>query len=270
MKKYILILAAALAAVSCCRRPELVIIHTNDTHSHLEPLRAGELAGHGGVIERAAAIDSIRNAEGEDRVLLLHAGDFGQGTSYFTEMGGRIEMDIINAMHYDVICLGNHEFDNDIEALTERIKMLKDTKVVCANLDLSPFELGKYVQPYAIVHKNGLKIGIIGLDTDLSTNVTRTVSSRIPQLDRVEVTEKWTSYLRNEEKCDKVILLTHIGYSEDQKLVPQTHGVDLLVGGHSHTFVEDILYVKDADGKDVPIITDGCWGMDLGVLKMYR
>lgn len=266
-----LVIFAAVLTVfaSCCRQPRLVILHTNDTHSHMEPVRSGEDAGKGGVIERAAFIDSVRNAVGEDRVLLLHAGDFSQGTSYFSELGGRLEPRIINDMRYDCVTLGNHEFDNGIEDLTERLSMLENTKVVSANIDVSQFELSEYVHPYAIIEKAGLKIGIIGLETNLLSNVSAVISSRIPQLDNVEVVNKWATYLHDTEKCDMIILLSHIGYEEDQELVPQTRHIDLVIGGHSHTFVDGFVYVKDLDGRKVPIITDGCFGVEMGEVKYY-
>lgn len=258
-------LALLFILASCGKNePRLVILHTNDTHSHFEPLRTGDEAGRGGVIERAAFIDSVRSAVGEDRLLLLDAGDFSQGSSYFSELGGRLEPLIINDMRYDCVTLGNHEFDNGIEDLAERLAMIKDTKIVCANLDLSQFELSKYVTPYTIIERGGMKIGIIGLESNLSANVSATISSRIPQLDNVEVVNKWAEYLYGEEKCDLIILLSHLGYGEDQKIVPQIEHIDIVIGGHSHTFVEDFIYVKDASGKDVPIITDGCWGLDVG------
>ena len=270
MKKTFIVLAAALLAFSACNRPKLVILHTNDTHSHFEPIRGGEDNGRGGVIERAAFVDSVRTVYGKDKVLLLHAGDFSQGSPYFTELGGVLEMNTINDFAYDCVTLGNHEFDNDIEALTERVKMLKDTKVVCANLDLSPFELGEYVKPYAILQRAGMKIGVIGLESDISTAVTKTVASRMQQLDNVEVTNRWADYLHDTEKCDLVILLSHAGYDVDQLIVPQTRWVDLVIGGHTHTFVDDFLYVKNARGKDVPIITDGKWGLEMGQINVRR
>ena len=271
MRKSLIILAAALLAVCACQKPKLVILHTNDTHSHFEPLRGGPDDGVGGVIERAAFVDSIRTVYGKDRDLLLHAGDFSQGSSYFTELGGVLEMNTINDFAYDCLTLGNHEFDNDIEALTERLKMLNpETKVVCANLDLSPFELGEYVKPYAVIRRAGLKIGVVGLEADISTAVTKTVSSRMQQLDNVEVTNRWADYLHETEKCDLVILLSHAGYDVDQEIVPQTRWVDLVIGGHTHTFVDDSIYVKNALGKDVPIITDGKWGLEMGRINVRR
>ncbi|MBQ9463319.1 MAG: metallophosphoesterase [Bacteroidales bacterium] len=263
MKKILLVLAAAAALCAC--GPKLVILHTNDTHSHFDPLRDGR----GGIIERAAFVDSVRAADGADKVLLLHAGDFNQGTSYYTRLQGGLEVEMLNAMKYDAVALGNHEFDDGIESLTERVRRIQ-CPVVCANLDLSSFELGKYVTPYTILHRGGMKIGIIGLEADISTCVARSISSRIPQLDPVEETNRWSDYLRSTEKCDMVILLSHNGYvPEDQQNMPGMRGIDLVIGGHSHTFVEDFVYVEDSEQKPVPIITDGCWGLEMGVVKVY-
>lgn len=268
MKKIFLISAAVLMTLSACQQQTLVIIHTNDTHSHLEPERGGRDAGHGGCIERAAFIDSVREARGERNVLLLHAGDFNQGSSYFSELGGEVEVNVVNDMKYDAITLGNHEFDNGIEDLTARLKKLKTTKVVCANLDLRGFEMEEVVKPYTILKRAGKKIGIIGLETDIRRVVSAQISSRIPLLDNEEVTNRWSDYLKNTEKCDLVILLSHLGYQEDLAFIPHTHNIDLLIGGHSHTFVDDFVYVEDADGKKVPIITDGRWGLELGEIEV--
>ena len=252
----------------------LVIVHANDTHSHIEPLRigSGPEEGMGGVIERAAFVDSVRRADGKGKVLLLHAGDFSQGTSYFTVMKGDLEIDLINAMGYDAVALGNHEFDNGIEELTRRLKKVK-CPVLCANYDFSPFELGKYVRPYAIVRRGGLKIGIIGLLTDISRVVSSEIADRIPSLDAVEVTNKYAAVLKNEKHCDLVIALTHIGFDEgegisDLNLVAGTRNVDAVVGGHSHTFLKKAVMEKNSDGKIVPIVQDGCWGLYEGVLKV--
>lgn len=273
MKKSIIIvlsLALCLAFSSCERQPRLVILHTNDTHSHIEPLRTGEFKGICGVIERGAFVDSVRAKYGFDKVLLLDAGDFSQGTSYFSELGGTLEPKLLNDLAYDCVAIGNHEFDNGIEDLAGRLATLKDTKVVCANYDFSQFKtLSAVVKPYTILQRGGMKIGIIGMEAYLASVVSATIASRLPKLDDVEVVNRWSKLLKEEERCDFIILLSHLGYSEDQKLVPQVHYLDLVIGGHSHTFVDDFLYVDDADGKSVPIITDGCWGEQVGEIKLY-
>lgn len=274
MKHIISVLVSILAASVLGFSQDLVILHVNDTHSHEEPLRdGGTQGGMGGVIERAAYVDSVRTAVGKKNVLLLHAGDFSQGTSYFTELGGDIEIDLINAMKYDVVTLGNHEFDNGIDELARRLGNLK-CPVVCANYDFSELVLGKYVKPYAIVRKGGMKIGVIGLLTDVTRVVQKSIADKMKRFDDIEVANKWADYLKNEEHCDMVIALTHIGFDSvgmnDPALVAGTRNVDLVVGGHSHTFLTDAEYRNNLDGRPVPIVQDGCWGLFVGQVDVYR
>ena len=265
MKVAALVLAAAAGFASCgTMAGDLVILHVNDTHSHLDPLRDG----NGGIVERAAFVDSVRDARGEKNVMLLHAGDFSQGSSYFTLLNGDLEVDLINALKYDCVTLGNHEFDNGIEELGRRVANL-NCPVVCANYDFSPFEAGKYITPYAIIRKAHKNIGIIGLLTDLGSVVDRNTADRMPSLgDNASIVNKWASYLRNEAKCDMVILLTHIGYEEDVMLCGQIKGVDAIVGGHSHTWLDEMTICRDAEGKEIPVVTDGQWGLAIGELEV--
>ena len=275
MKKYLLLLAVTAFAASCAKAPHnLVILHFNDTHSHIEPVKTGDGSGLGGVIERAAYIDSVRSAAGAENVLLLRAGDFGQGTSYFSELGGDIEIDIINALRYDCITLGNHEFDNGLEDLARRLSIVK-CPVVCANYDFSPFEAGRYIKPCTVVEKAGMRIGIVGILTDITRVVPRETADRLPKMDPVEVLQKWADHLRTEEDCQMVIALTHVGQEpateeelSDQLLAARTRGIDLFVGGHSHTFLDGPLFVENLDGKSVPVVTDGCWGLYAGEMEV--
>lgn len=267
------VVTAMLVACSGASAQKLTIMHFNDTHSHLEPERAGKSAGRGGVIERAALVDSVRNAVGRRNFLLLHAGDFNQGTSYYTTLGGMLEVGLVNALGYDVITLGNHEFDDGIEHLGRRLAGLK-CPVVCSNYDFSQFELGKYVKPYVVLKRGGMRIGIFGMLTDITKVVERTIADRLPKFDDVETANRWASYLKNEKKCDIVIALTHLGIENedfmDQDLVRATRNIDLVVGGHSHTFIKDIVYENNIDGKPVPIVQNGCWGLDTAELSIEK
>ncbi len=281
--KYILIAAGVLTLGFCIyvgykqgsrevRR--LTILHVNDTHSHMEPVRSGEYAGMGGALERAAYIDSVRQADGPQNVLLLHAGDFCQGTSYFSELGGQVETRILNAIGYDVITLGNHEFDNGIEALGQVLSGV-NMPVVCCNYDFSPFEAGKYIRPYAIVQKAGLKIGVIGVLCGLKEMVAGDIAGRIPAFDTVPTVQKYADELR--PQCDLVIALTHIGYEAhnpgdllDSDLAAATRNIDIIVGGHSHTFLEEAVKVKNLDGREVPIVQVGWMGVYMGEFKVTR
>lgn len=250
----------------------LTILHVNDTHSHMEPVRSGENAGLGGALERAAYVDSVRKADGTQNVLLLHAGDFSQGTCYFSECGGKVEVQTLNAMGYDAVTLGNHEFDNGLEDLGTRLSSLEMPVVVC-NYDFSPFEAGKYIKPYVIVEKAGKKIGIVGVICSLSSMVQGDISNRLPEFDMVPTVQKYVDEIR--PQVDYVVILSHIGYEEhnpgdttDPILAASTRGIDLIVGGHSHTFLNEPDYVKNLDGKPVPILQVGWKGVYMGEAKV--
>ena len=270
MRKLIVILAAFSFAASAYAQ-QLTIIHFNDTHSHIDPIRSGKHTGKGGVVEQALYIDSVRQAEGAKNVLLLHAGDFSQGTSYFTELKGDIEVDVLNACKYDAVCLGNHEFDNGIDELARRLGNLK-VPVVCANYDFAGTVLEKHISPYVIVKKTGLKIGIIGLLTDVSAVVDSEIAAVMKYQDPVDVTNRYAAYLKDVKKCDLVICLTHLGFDEepytDQMLAPKTRNVDIIVGGHSHTKLKEASRIKNLDGRDVIIVQDWKWGLMAGNLKV--
>jgi len=253
----------------------LVILHVNDTHSHFEPERTGEYVGMGGILERAAYIDSVRAAMGPENVLLLHAGDFSQGTTYFSELGGNLEIQALNAMKFDVVTLGNHEFDNGLEDLGRRLSSLEMPVVVC-NYDFSPFEAGKYIKPYVILERAGLKIGILGVLCDLKSMVAGDIAERVPEFPWVETVQKYADLLKVDEKCDLVIALTHIGYEEhtpgditDPILCSKTRNIDLFVTGHSHTFLDKMVYHANVDGVQVPVVQDGWMGVYMGQID-YR
>lgn len=260
-----LVLVASISMQS--RSRNLTIIHINDTHSHIEPQRSGENAGCGGVIEQAAYVDSVRCADGRRNVLLLHAGDFSQGSSYFSELGGDMEIEVLDRMGFDVVTLGNHEFDNGVDELVRRLSNLK-VPVVCANYSFEGLPLEKHVNPYVILRKGGYKIGVIGLLTDIMTSVDRSVAERLEYIDPVSVTNRHASYLKNKKGCDLVICLTHIGYDQDLQLAARTRNVDIIVGGHSHTSLEEPAMVDNLEGKQVVVVSDGYWGITMGNLKI--
>ena len=284
MKKSTLFLIATVcilagAALVLCvarsfadHRATITILHVNDSHSQLEPVRSGEYAGMGGALERAAYIDSVRRADGPGNVLVLHAGDYFQGSSYFSEFGGIVEIQDLNAIHYDAVTLGNHEFDNGLEALGERLSSLECPVVVC-NYDFSPFEAGKYIKPYVIVEKAGKKIGIIGVLCKLKDMVAGDIADRVPSFDMIPTVQKYADELR--PQCDLVVALTHIGYTEhnpgditDPQLVAATRGIDIVIGGHSHTFLEEPDWVENLDGKKVPIVQTGWMGAYMGEFQV--
>ena len=274
MKKIFLSIIA-LAAVSTLSAQDLTILHLNDTHSHIEPERLGEINGHGGIIEQAIYISEVRQEMGKKNVLLLHAGDFSQGTSYFTELKGQIEIDNLNAMGYDVVTIGNHEFDNGMSALAKRLEQL-DCPVVCANYDFTGTPLADVIKPYTIVKKAGKKIGVIGVLTDVSTVVDKSLNAGLEFQNPIPIVQKHVDYLRNEKGCDLIICLTHLGDKGskskgaiiDQDLVAGTTGVDIVVGGHAHTELDEMQVWKNAAGEEVVYVTDGGWGLEVGRLDI--
>ncbi|MCR5004058.1 MAG: metallophosphoesterase [Bacteroidales bacterium] len=268
IRRSILLFSAVLLSVcvaSAQNSRHLTVLHVNDTHSHIDPERGGESRGHGGVIERAAIVDSVRKADGKRNVLLLHAGDFSQGTSYFTLLKGDVEISLLNAMKYDCIALGNHEFDNGVDELGRRLGNLK-MPVVCANYDFSRCALGKYVKPYVIIRRAGVRIGIIGLLTDVSTVVAHDIAEQFKYIDPAESVNRYVAEIK--DKCDYIIVLSHIGFDEDCDLVGKVSGVDLVIGGHSHTDLDGLPMVKDMTGKDIPVVQDWCWGLEVGKLDI--
>ena len=268
--KRILAVVATIAAGVVLNAQDLTILHLNDTHSHIEPEKSGEKKGFGGVIEQAAYIDRVRCADGKGNVLLLHAGDFSQGSSYFTELNGNLEIDILNAMKFDAVCLGNHEFDNGFEEIARRLRNL-EVPVVCANYDFSKTPLSGLVKPYVILEKANRKVGVIGLLTDVSSVVDKDIAAQMKYHDAAEVAERHAVELKK-QGCEFVICLTHIGYDggkvSDVSIAAATRNVDVIVGGHSHTYLEDLTKVKNLDGKDVIIVTDGKWGLNIGRLAV--
>ncbi len=273
MKRAIIIVVAAVFAAFSLEAQNLTILHMNDTHSHIDPIRGGQDDGRGGVIECAAYVDSVRSAVGKKNLLMVHAGDFGQGTSYFPMMEGAIEIEVMNELGFDASALGNHEFDNGYDDLARRLKKAK-FDVVCANYDFSQLGgLGKYVKPYTIVKKAGKKIGIVGLLVDVTTVVDHDIAEKMSYYDPIETAQKYAAFLKKEKKCDYVIVLSHVGtvgppMNNDKDIAANTHDVDLVVGGHSHTFLKEPIVVKNLDGREVPVVTDGCWGIYIGNISL--
>lgn len=266
MKRILTAICIAMASMSL-NAQDLTILHMNDTHSHIDPQRSGDYKGRGGVIEHAAYIDSVRCVDGKRNVLLVHAGDFSQGTSYFTELSGNIEIDVLNALKFDVVTLGNHEFDNGLEELARRLRSLK-ADVVCANYDFDGTVLEGLVKPFTIIRRGGQKIGLIGLLTDIMEVVDRDIAKLLNYQDPAQVANRLAEYLKEEKDCDMVICLSHLGYGEDKDLAASVRNVDLIVGGHSHTLLDDKQVVKDLDGEDVIIVQNWKWGLNVGHLSI--
>ena len=267
-------LLSALVIFSCsldANARKLVILHTNDTHSQIEVVRSGKGIGKGGVHQRAEFFAKIK-AENEN-VLILDAGDYNQGTPYFTVFKGDLEVQVMNELGYEVVTLGNHEFDNGLDELARRLSNAKYT-TVCANYDFTDTPLKDIIKPYVVIERGGLKIGIFGITTDLKTLVAKQNIKGMVYEDAYEVTDAMALKLRKELGCDLVIALTHIGYSgypnqlSDINLAQKTENVDIIIGGHSHTFLKSEKIYKNRAGKDVVIVQAGAQGEYVGCLEI--
>lgn len=266
-------LLSVLAGITALQAQDLVILHTNDTHSQIEEIRVGRGAGAGGVHRRAEYFSQILSEYGKDHVLLLDAGDYNQGTPYFIVFKGDLEMEIMNSLGYEVVAIGNHEFDNGVEEFARRLSSAK-FQTVCANYDFSGTALAPYVKPYTIVYKAGKKIGIFGLLANIKSLVASQNREGLVYLNPYETAQKWADYLKNEEKCDLVIALSHLGYSGypnqpcDINLARKTRNIDIIVGGHSHTFLKSEKIYPNLDGEDVIIVQVGAQGEYVGRLDI--
>lgn len=253
MKPTYFILSLFLS-ISICSfgQKNIVILHTNDTHSRIEPIPETDrnAPDKGGVVRRASYVEQVRKEN--KNVLLFDSGDFLQGTPYFNLFKGRVEVEVMNLMKYDAVTLGNHEFDYGMEALESVVKMA-DFPIVCSNYDFSQTSLSELIKPYVIFQKDGVRIGVMSLNIRPQGLVASENYKGMIFLDPVGSANKIVQELRVKHKCDMVICLSHLGYSDDVKLVQKTNNIDIILGGHSHTFMEKPETHKNIDNKEVLI-----------------
>ncbi len=271
MKKKHILLALCLACM-VAQAQTLTIIHTSDTHSCIEPLSDNDPdpdAGTGGFMRRAALLRDLR-IQAPD-LLLLDCGDFCQGSAYYNIYKGEVEVALMNAMHYDVATIGNHEFDYGLDNMA-RIFRMASFPIVCCNYDFTATPCEGLVKPYVVLERQGLRIGVLGVGTPLDGMVSKANYGSTRYLDPQEVVPAIVDRLRNEEHCDVVICLTHIGYGDepdnDPFFIAHTRGIDLVLGGHSHTYLENAVYLPNADGRLIPLDHQGKHGRYIGLIRM--
>jgi len=253
----------------------ITILHTNDVHSYIDPFPPNhpKNPNMGGVARRAALIDTIRKEN--PNVLLLDAGDIFQGTPYFNYYGGELEFKLMNMMGYEIVTLGNHDFDNGIDGLLAQMPNAKFEFV--SNYGFQNTVLDGHVKPYKIKNIDGIKIGVFGLGVELQGLVDQKNCKETVYHDPIESTTDMARILKHEQKCDLVICLSHIGYEYkenpnkvcDLLLAKKTKDIDLIIGGHTHTFLNKPVIEKNLDGKDVLINQVGCYGLNLGRIDFY-
>jgi len=261
---------------SCETKPKhITILHTNDTHSQIEPFDIShhKFANKGGVARRASLVQKVRKEN--PNTLLLDAGDIFQGTPYFNYFGGEIEFKLMSLLKYDAATMGNHDFDNSIEGFHHQLPNA-NFDFVCANYDFKNTILNTLVKPYKIFFKDGIKIGVFGLGIELHNLVSPELFKETNYLDPIEITKDITRELKENENCDLIICLSHLGYHykntqkvSDLKLAAATKDIDLIIGGHTHTFLPKPTLVKNLDDETVLVNQVGAYGVNLGRIDFY-
>ena len=267
------IVVCSMTAIQTWAQKTLTVLHTSDTHSCILPLSENiedkEIAGRGGFVRRIAMLEQERMVTPD--LLLFDCGDFSQGSSYYTMFKGDVEVGLMNRMHYDAATIGNHEFDFGLDNMIRLFKMA-NFPIVCANYDFGDTELKDIVKPYIVLKRNGLKIGVFGLCPKLNGLVSTKNYGPLVYQNPAEAAEKVVRDLRQKEKCDVVICLSHLGWEIedycDNDLIRNTEGIDLVLGGHSHTYATTIYHVADRSGRQVPVDHEGKHGAFVGKLVL--
>jgi 5'-nucleotidase len=255
------------------KQKQLVVLHTNDTHSCILPLKSAladtAIAGRGGYLRRIAMIKEER-AKNPD-LLLFDSGDFSQGSSYYTMFKGDVEVELMNRMNYDAATIGNHEFDFGLDNMA-RIFRKANFPIVCSNYDFADTELKDIVKPYIIITRKGVKIGVFALCPPLVGLVSTKNYGSLRFLDPAETANKMVRLLKGKKKCDLVVCISHLGWQKteypDERMIEQTSGIDLVLGGHSHTYMKELEYVNNKDGRPVPVDQNGKHGAFIGKLLL--
>jgi len=255
-------------------KKHITILHTNDVHSHIEPFGPNDPrnANMGGIARRATLIGQIRNEN--PNTLLLDAGDIFQGTPFFNYYGGELEFKLMSMLKYDAATIGNHDFDNGIDGLFAQLPHA-DFDFISSNYDFRNTIMNGQTLPHQILTKDGVKIGIFGLGLELQGLVNSHLYKETKYLDPIEIATDMVRFLKDEKKCDLIICLSHLGFDyksdkiSDVKLAKATKDIDLIIGGHTHTFLEKPEIHINKAGKKVLINQVGCFGLYLGRIDFY-
>ena len=265
-----------LNSLSCEKKnfKKITILHTNDVHSHIEPFPKdhSKFPNMGGFERRSTLINNIRLKN--PNTLLLDAGDVFQGTPYFNFYGGELEFKLMSMLKYDAMTIGNHDFDNGIDGLNSQLPKAS-FEIISSNYDFSNTILENKIKRTKTYILDKVKIGVFGLGIELKGLVSDELYKETKYLDPVEISNDITDYLKNEEKCDLIICLSHLGFKykknkiSDFILAQKTKDIDLIIGGHTHTFMDKPTITKNKIGNDVIINQVGCFGVYLGKIDFY-
>lgn len=255
------------------KKCELLIVHTNDTHSCVEPLSPNlsdtTQANKGGYLRRAALLNELRAKD--PNLLLVDAGDFSQGSAYYNLYHGDVEVGLMNIMGYDAATIGNHEFDFGVENMARLFRMAQ-FPIVCCNYDFTGTACEGLVKPYVIIKRNGLKIGIFGVSPKLEGLVSAHTCQGVRFSDPIAAAQPVADYLKNKAKCDLVVCLSHLGWNvagvSDEEFIPATRNIDVVIGGHSHTYFVNPELLTNLNGIVVPNNQMGKNAQYVGTLRL--
>jgi len=253
----------------------ITILHTNDVHSHIDPFPTShsQYPNLGGVARRAALVEQIRNEN--PNTVLFDAGDIFQGTPYFNFYGGELEFKLMSKLNYDASTIGNHDFDNGVDGLLAQMPHAS-FDMLSANYDFSNTVMDGFVKPYKTYAVDGVKIGVYGLGIALDGLVTKRLYKETQYLNPFEIALDMERQLKEEEQCDLIICLSHLGYDyenpqrpSDTQLAQLTYHTNLIIGGHTHTFLEKPDVRINKSGDSVLVNQVGCYGLNLGRIDFY-
>ena len=251
---------------------QLVILHTNDTHSTIFPVNEQlpdtMKAGRGGFLRRLAMLKEERQKHPD--LLYFDSGDFCQGSAYYTMFKGDVEVGLMNQMGIDASTIGNHEFDFGLENMARIFKMA-NFPILCTNYDFTGTVMEGVCKPWIIIHRNGVKIGVFALCPKLSGLVSSKNCQGVKYLDPAKVALETATMLKEKQKCDMVICISHLGWEnyraeDDLYMIKNSRNIDLVLGGHTHTFMPTLEYEKNMDGKPVPVDQNGKHAIFVGKL----
>ena len=269
-----LIFVLAVSVVAKAQK-QIVILHTNDTHSTIEPVsrysKVKEAVGKAGCVRRATMVKQLR--EQNPDILLFDSGDFSQGSTFYTMYKGDVEVGLMNIMGYDAATIGNHEFDFGLDNLARLARQAK-FPIVCSNCDFTGTPCQDVIKKYCVVVRDGVRIGVFGLTPKIEGLVMKENIAGVKYIDPIQATKEMVSVLRDKERCDIVVCLSHLGwklapeYIDDQVLISSTTGIDIVLGGHSHTYMKEMEWVDNAEGKSIPVDQNGKHGAFVGKITL--
>ena len=262
MMTLVVFVLAAVCVPALAKKRTLTILHTNDTHSCVLPQNSNladtVVAGRGGFLRRIALLAEERKKDPD--LLYFDSGDFSQGSAYYTMFKGDVEVGLMNMMHVDASTIGNHEFDFGLDNLA-RLADMANFPILCSNYDFTGTVLEGKIKTHVVLMRKGLRIGVFALDPEMDGLVSKANCQGVTFLDPVAKAQEYADILRYKEKCDLVVLISHLGWDEgtlsDQYVIANTRGIDLVLGGHSHTYFETLRYARNLDGQEVPVDQNG-------------